>query len=64
MEPGWQRLLTDQGPSDVGGQCRFAVAGRELTVAVMEGRGFGHDDYRLFHPSGAIGTKLTLRVIG
>ncbi|MDJ0976394.1 MAG: KpsF/GutQ family sugar-phosphate isomerase [Planctomycetota bacterium] len=37
--------------------------GDALTVAVMEARGFGQDDYRLFHPSGAIGTKLTLRVI-
>lgn len=34
-----------------------------LTVAVMERRGFGAGQYRLFHPSGAIGTKLTLRVI-
>lgn len=37
--------------------------GDALTVAVMERRGFGASDYRLFHPSGAIGTKLTLRVI-
>jgi arabinose-5-phosphate isomerase len=37
--------------------------GDALTVALMERRGFGAGDYRLFHPSGAIGTKLTLRVI-
>jgi len=37
--------------------------GDALTVAVMERRGFGASDYRLFHPSGAIGTKLTLRVV-
>lgn len=37
--------------------------GDALTVALMERRGFGAGQYRLFHPSGAIGTKLTLRVI-
>ena len=37
--------------------------GDALTVALMERRGFGTEDYRLFHPSGAIGTKLTLRVV-
>lgn len=37
--------------------------GDALTVAVMERRGFGAGQYRLFHPSGSIGTKLTLRVI-
>lgn len=37
--------------------------GDALTVAVMERRGFGAGQYRLFHPSGAIGNKLTLRVI-
>ncbi|MDJ0523583.1 MAG: KpsF/GutQ family sugar-phosphate isomerase [Planctomycetota bacterium] len=37
--------------------------GDALTVALMEQRGFGMGDYRLFHPSGAIGTKLTLRVV-
>jgi arabinose-5-phosphate isomerase len=37
--------------------------GDALTVAVMEKRGFGASDYRLFHPSGAIGTKLTVRVL-
>ncbi len=37
--------------------------GDALTVALMERRGFGANDYRLFHPSGAIGTKLTLRVV-
>ncbi|MCA9316724.1 MAG: KpsF/GutQ family sugar-phosphate isomerase [Planctomycetota bacterium] len=36
--------------------------GDALTVALMEKRGFGASDYRLFHPSGAIGAKLTLRV--
>src|SRR5262245_16269461 len=39
------------------------AVGDALTVAVMERRGFGAQQYRLFHPSGAIGTKLTLRVI-
>ncbi len=37
--------------------------GDALTVALMQRRGFGAGQYRLFHPSGAIGTKLTLRVI-
>ena len=37
--------------------------GDALTVSLMERRGFGTDDYRLFHPSGAIGTKLTLRIV-
>lgn len=37
--------------------------GDALTVALMERRGFGASQYRLFHPSGAIGAKLTLRVI-
>ncbi len=37
--------------------------GDALTVAVMEQRGFGVGDYQLFHPSGAIGTKLTMRVL-
>lgn len=37
--------------------------GDALTVALMERRGFGATQYALFHPSGAIGTKLTLRVI-
>ncbi len=37
--------------------------GDALTVALMEQRGFGMGDYRLFHPSGAIGTKLTLRIV-
>jgi arabinose-5-phosphate isomerase len=36
--------------------------GDALTVAVMEERGFGAGQYRLFHPQGAIGAKLTLRV--
>jgi len=37
--------------------------GDALTVALMRRRGFTTDQYRLFHPSGAIGTKLTLRII-
>ena len=37
--------------------------GDALTVALMERRGFDRTDYSLFHPSGAIGSKLTLRVI-
>ncbi len=37
--------------------------GDALTVALMEQRGFGMGEYRLFHPGGAIGNKLTLRII-
>jgi arabinose-5-phosphate isomerase len=37
--------------------------GDALTVAVMTRRGFGARDYALVHPSGAIGRKLTLRVV-
>jgi arabinose-5-phosphate isomerase len=37
--------------------------GDALTVAVMCKRGFGAKDYALVHPSGAIGRKLTLRVV-
>lgn len=37
--------------------------GDALTVAVMTRRGFGAKDYALVHPSGAIGRKLTLRVV-
>ena len=37
--------------------------GDALTVAVMKRRGFTAGEYRLFHPHGAIGTKLSLRVI-
>lgn len=37
--------------------------GDALTVAVMVRRGFGAKDYALIHPSGAIGLKLTLRVV-
>lgn len=37
--------------------------GDALTVALMQQRGFSTEEYRLFHPSGAIGTKLTLRVV-
>jgi arabinose-5-phosphate isomerase len=37
--------------------------GDALTVAVMQRRGFSTEEYRVFHPSGAIGTKLTLRIV-
>jgi arabinose-5-phosphate isomerase len=37
--------------------------GDALTVAVMVRRGFGAKDYALVHPSGAIGRRLTLRVV-
>jgi arabinose-5-phosphate isomerase len=37
--------------------------GDALTVALMARRGFDRADYRLFHPSGTIGSKLTTRVI-
>jgi arabinose-5-phosphate isomerase len=37
--------------------------GDALAVALMERRGFGREDYRIFHPSGSIGTKLTLRIV-
>jgi arabinose-5-phosphate isomerase len=37
--------------------------GDALTVALMQLRGFGVGEYRIFHPQGAIGTKLTLRVV-
>jgi arabinose-5-phosphate isomerase len=37
--------------------------GDALTVAVMARRGFGAKDYALVHPSGAIGRKLTIRVV-
>ena len=37
--------------------------GDALTVAVMSRRGFAAKDYALVHPSGAIGRKLTLRVV-
>jgi arabinose-5-phosphate isomerase len=37
--------------------------GDALTIAVMTRRGFGAKDYALVHPSGAIGKKLTLRVV-
>ncbi len=39
------------------------AVGDALTVAVMARRGFGAKDYALVHPSGAIGRKLTLRVV-
>lgn len=37
--------------------------GDALTIATMERRGFGAGDYHVFHPKGAIGSKLALRVI-
>jgi arabinose-5-phosphate isomerase len=37
--------------------------GDALTVSVMVRRGFGAKDYALVHPSGAIGRKLSLRVV-
>jgi arabinose-5-phosphate isomerase len=37
--------------------------GDAITVAVMARRGFGAKDYALVHPSGAIGRKLSLRVV-
>ncbi len=33
-----------------------------LAVAVMESRGFGPEDFARFHPSGALGKRLLLRV--
>lgn len=39
------------------------AVGDALTVAVMARRGFGARDYALVHPSGAIGRRLTLRVV-
>jgi len=33
-----------------------------LAVAVMEARGFSRDDFARFHPSGALGKRLLLRV--
>lgn len=36
--------------------------GDALAIAVMEARGFTADDFALYHPSGALGRRLTLRV--
>lgn len=33
-----------------------------LAVSAMEARGFGADDFAKFHPAGALGRRLTLRV--
>lgn len=33
-----------------------------MAIAVMERRGFGKEDFAKFHPSGALGRRLTLRV--
>ncbi len=36
--------------------------GDALAAAVIEGRGFGHDDFARLHPAGALGARLTLTV--
>jgi arabinose-5-phosphate isomerase len=36
--------------------------GDALAMAAMEARGFTKDDYALYHPAGALGRRLTLRV--
>jgi len=36
--------------------------GDALAIAVMEARGFTRDDFALYHPAGALGRRLTLRV--
>lgn len=36
--------------------------GDALSVALLEKRGFSRDDFAVFHPSGALGKKLLLRV--
>jgi len=36
--------------------------GDALALAVMEARRFTHEDYAMFHPGGALGRKLLLRV--
>jgi arabinose-5-phosphate isomerase len=36
--------------------------GDALAVALMEKRGFKHEDFALLHPAGALGKKLLLRV--
>lgn len=36
--------------------------GDALSVALLEKRGFGADDFALYHPSGALGKKLLTRV--
>ncbi len=36
--------------------------GDALAIAVMEARGFGREDYALFHPAGSLGRRLLLRV--
>lgn len=33
-----------------------------IAVGIMEGRGFGKEDFAKFHPSGALGKRLLLRV--
>ncbi len=33
-----------------------------LAIAVMEGRGFGKEDFARFHPKGALGKRLLLRI--
>lgn len=41
--------------------CMLAL-GDALALCVMQGRGFTPDDYALFHPAGALGRRLLLRV--
>lgn len=36
--------------------------GDALAIAVMEARGFTRDDFAMYHPAGALGRRLTLRV--
>jgi arabinose-5-phosphate isomerase len=36
--------------------------GDALAMATMEARGFSHEDYARYHPAGALGRRLTLRV--
>lgn len=36
--------------------------GDALAMATMEARGFTHEDYARYHPAGALGRRLTLRV--
>jgi arabinose-5-phosphate isomerase len=36
--------------------------GDALAMAIMEARGFTHEDYARFHPAGSLGRRLTLKV--
>jgi arabinose-5-phosphate isomerase len=52
-------------PLDLAPTCSTTVAlalGDALAVALLERRGFGKDDFARFHPGGALGRKLLLRV--